>query len=100
MMKEINIDDQTYLVDVDLALKQGLMKVKKTYKTGERFSCRGIANMEYMIVAPLVGYACIINIQTGKRWTDMRSVKNIWAITEDEFRALTGGEPELFKQIS
>lgn len=101
MMKEINIDGQTYLVDVDLALKQGLLKVKKTYQTGQKFTLTRIgANEEYMIVTPLVGYACIINMQTGVRWTDMCSVNNVWAITEDEFRVLTGSEPELFKQIS
>lgn len=101
MMKEIDIDGQTYMVNVDLAIKQGLLKVKKTYEIGQKFTLTRIgANEEYMIVEPLVGYACIINMQTGVRWTDMRSVKNVWAITEDEFRALTGGEPEFFTQIS
>lgn len=100
-MKEIDIDGQTYMVNVDLAIKQGLLKVKKTYEIGQKFAIkRMVANNKFMIVSPSDGYACIINMQTGVRWTDMRAVKNVWAISEGEFYALTGGEPEFFTQIS
>ena len=68
----------------------------KTYYVGQHFAAQG---MPYILAAVRANKAVLINTDNGIRWRRASSVKDVFAITEDEFSELTFGRVEDFSEV-
>lgn len=67
-------------------------KVVKTYRIGQRFEVENVSIGEGKYLLARVGSydVCLVHLTTGQRWSAVMRVNNVFSITENEFKCLTG----------
>lgn len=101
MNKVINHKGEDYIFDVELAIKQGLLKKKEeqTYKLGQLFKMK---NFGVYMLAQVEDYKfALIGMSSGNRLTEPVEIKNasIFRFSKSQILEISGGMKfELFCQ--
>jgi hypothetical protein len=79
--------------------KQAPELFEATYKVGDRFYYKRDENDTYMLVRVDHNAIALIALNDGNRWTKYLDVADSARITKEEFKLVTGGQPDFFTKI-
>lgn len=96
---EITIDGTTYIVDLDSAIKSGLIKEKRQIRTGQfyLYHQRGADQYNCIYILANLLYengkfnVALVGLQSGNRWSGIVGVQNEQNITAEEWDRITNG---------
>ena len=92
MNKTIQIDGQTYTVNVEKAITDGYLLPEKRYPTkiGQRVKIKG--HGEFLLATTDAGKVNLINVERGSRWGNSKDVMFYFFITKEEFDKIIGSD--------
>jgi hypothetical protein len=89
MNHKVKIGEETYEVNLEAAIEQGLIKKINLVKRGQVFRFKSALYLLSLVDENLV---CLVNLNDGNRWDDAVSVKKDSDISRKEQEELFVGE--------
>jgi hypothetical protein len=101
---KITIENVEYDLDIDAAKAANVLTVVPLLKMGDKFQLLNCFQRKNQYILASAGTASetrlvLVSLTDGNCWTYSVKVKNILAVTPEEFYELAGNEPYRFKKI-